>query len=566
MPSSNAKESQWEIKPCPIVGGYGLQRFPQWSPEDCANWYVVSDANTKNGKAMYPCMGRAHINYLSTNQLVFGSEPRGLFKTITYAYIVVGNTIYRVDNQYNLANISGSQVQTTGGAVYVTFLVVNKIVFACFVDSQKIYIYREDTGTFYTVTDTNAPGNNGEKPGFIATFGNRIVVSESDSTQFFLSQINLGGSAFDPATCFTIAGSAVFAQASNIIRQMGVLNNILYIFTYYTTEPWFNSSSLFSGTGTTFPWTQNSSYNWNFGIANPASLDIDFGMITFLAQNSDGLLQFMASNGGQPEKFSNFAIDTLVQKSIDAYGSSSSFLAINSNGFLYQYENRVFYRFSGGDYTGTGILDSVQNAVSIECILSEKSWHRCIELNGERNRIQNYVFFNYIHLVTVVGDSTVYQMSGKFYTNEITNPAQSDSQASDAYIVYPFRYERVTPIIYEEDYSEFETEFVQIDMVWGDSNINFSIYAPNPPNLNDDVYDTFIKPSVELFYSDDGGISFQSADIRQFSQEGVYIWRMRWYQLGPSRDRSYNLVCVSPVPVVPLGATMLARRMSGGAL
>jgi hypothetical protein len=191
-----------------------------------------------------------------------------------------------------------------------------------------------------------------------------------------------------------------------------------------------------------------------------------------------------------------------------------------------------------------------------------------------------------------------------FYTNDITNSLADNPQASDAYITEPFRYERTTPIISEEDYAEFETDYVEIDFVFGDSNISFSKSAfantqfiideqnggdgnpifmvdeqlgpdgdvvyiitenSNYPELYETTYNTWFKPHIELLFSDDGGISFKTADVRQFSDMGVYRWRMRWYQLGPSRNRCYKLICVSPVPIVVLGGVMLKRRISCGA-
>lgn len=612
------QEGEFQIQPLPIIGGYGVQRFRQFGPEDSAGWYVKKGKNTKREFSMYPQLGRKHINFLGQNQLIFSTEPRGEFKSIQYAYIVDGSSIFRIDNQYNKLEISSivnpsgdipeEGILTTSGPIYFTFLVVKSIVFACFVDSRAIYIYREDTGLFYIVTDPNAPGPfnpSGAKPGYIANFGNRITVSEANSSQFDLSQVNLGGNSFDPATCFTIAGAAVFAQEDGIIRQMGVLNNTLYIFTDYVTGVWSNIPAVFSGTGVTFPWKKNSTYNWNFGIANPTSLDIDFGMLVFLARNSDGLLQFMMSSGGQPERISDSAVDTLLQRYTNELGQKNPFLSANSNGFLYQYENNIFYRMSGGNYTGEGILDQELSANSIEYSFENKEWNRCIELNGERNRVQFHVYFNFKHLVTIIGESTVYDMSGQYYFNEVRNTAQQDVQAENAYIAYPFRYERISSIVSLEDYAEFETEYVEIDFVFGDSNINYS-NAPfsnttfmideelvngqvqylvsenaasdggplfiiadgtnsDTPSIGETTYNKLFKPHVELFYSDDGGISFLSADVRQFSQMGVYQWKMRWYQLGASRNRVYKLICVSPVPIVVLGGVMNVRRISGGA-
>lgn len=621
------QDGVFEIKPLPIIGGYGVQRFKQFSPEDAANWVIYKGTDTKREYSMYPTPGRKHINYLGFNQLVFGSEPRGIFKTIQFFYVVEGDSIYRIDTQYNRVQISGTQLQTIAGDIYFAYLVVNSIVFACFTDLQKIYVYQENTGVFYTVTDPNAPGNSMEngkltKPGFIVAFGNRIAVSVLNSSQFFLSQINLltpdegtGTSTFQPNFCFTVGtvlnngvvdvqGAPVFAQEAGIIRQMGVLNNTLYIFTDFITGVWSNYPAVFSGTNAYFPWKNNTTYNWNFGIANPKSLDIDFGYIAFLAQNSDGLLQFMVSNGGQPEKMSDDAIDVLLQNYTNKFGSNNPFLVDNSNGFLYQYENKIYYRMSGGDFVNYQVLDQEQNANSIEFNFENKRWQRCIELNGNRCRVQLHVYFNSKHLVTVTGESTIYEMSGAFYVNEVRNPAQPDPQQPDAYLMYPMRYERVTPIISEPDYAEFETEYVEIDFVFGESNLNFSL-APfdntqfiideqndtqgntqyvidehadtnnepvymitedsNFPTISDTTYNTLFAPHIELYLSDDGGISFQSLDVREFSRIGEYIFKMRWYQLGASRNRAYNLIAVGPYPIVVLGGVMNVRRISGGA-
>ena len=608
-------KEDFKIETLPIVGGYNVQRFTQFSPEDSANWTVYKAKNAKKEYAMYPTLGRAHIKHNGINQFIYGSQPRSAFKSIKFHYAIDGNSIYRVDDQYNKIQISGSQVTTIAGTMYFAYLVVNALVFACFVDGQNIYVYQEDTGVpgntgaFFTVTDPNAPGIftvNGmqTKPGYIAAFGNRIVVSVANSSQFVLSVINLlSNGVFNPATCFTGATGQIFAQEDGIIRQMGVLNNTLYIFTDFITGVWSNIAAVFPVTGVSFPWKKNSTYNWNFGIANPKSLDIDFGLMVFLAQNSDGLLQFMKSNGGQPEKISDEAIDVLLQRYVNRLGNDNPFLVENSNGFLFQYENKILYRMSGGDYVDYQILDQEQDANSIEFDFDTETWHRVIELNGNRNRVQLHVYFNNMHLVTVTGDNTIYNMSGDYYYNEIRNPNQPDGQAADAYLAYPFRYERNTPIIYEKDYSEFETEYAQIDFVFGQSILNYSVSpflnavfivseqstpsAPiyiideqldasgqpvfmltensNTPMITDLIYNYLLNPSIMLYWSDDGGVSFNSADNLQFSQMGVYQWRMRWYQLGCSRNRVYRLVCVSFVPVVILGAVMNVRRVSGGA-
>ena len=71
------ERNDFNIETCPIIGYYDQQRFKQFNPSDCANWYLVKSDFGKKKVAMYPVMGRRHINYLGVNRLVFSEEPRG---------------------------------------------------------------------------------------------------------------------------------------------------------------------------------------------------------------------------------------------------------------------------------------------------------------------------------------------------------------------------------------------------------------------------------------------------------------------------------------------------------
>lgn len=604
---------QSRVQELGIMGYYDKQRFTQFNPSDCANFYIAPNELGKKGYALYPTMGRHHVNFLGTNRLIFAAEPRYLFKSNNYWYAVVVNSIFRIDQFYNIVEITEGKVTSFSGLILADFLVASQvqgqpsITYVGFVDGKHIYIYREETGDFDIITDPFAPAN----PTYIQTFGNRFVVSGGNTSQFNLSEINLAGGtsppgSFDPSKAWTIAGNAVFAQASNIIKGFAVLKNILYIFTPYVTEPWQNSPSNLQSTGgtiTSFPWKQNSSYNFDYGLSDVQSLDVGFGMMTWVGQNRAGLKQVLMSDGRAPERMATDAIEVLFQNRTTD-GNLGPFLTGPLNGFLYSYENTIFYRLMAGSFDDTSLIDAEDLGNAIEFNFNTKSWHRLVEKNGQRNRIQRHVFFNNVHYVTVVSDSTVYEMSGHFYDNEITNPNATDPQSLDAYLVEPFRYQIVTKIIAEKDYSEFETEYVEIDFVWGletfirstnpfdnavfvideapgaDNQPQF-IIAETPgadgqpvyilgeqgnfPVADSLTYNNWFKPHIELYFSNDGGISFQPADVLEFSQLGVYQWRMRWYQLGASRNRVYKLICYSPSPIVVLGGVMVLRRISGGA-
>ncbi len=594
------------IQPLPIIGPYDVQRFTQFGPEDCANWSIVKAPSGKKELSMYPIAGRKHINYLGVNRLIFSNESRGLFKSINYWYNVVDNDIYRIDNQYNVVKLTNSQVMDTrSGNVFFTYLVANNITFVLFVDGQKIYTYVEPnsggvTSQLYVLSGIGVP----ENPSYIATFGNRIVVSNANTSQFNLSKIFLGGNSFSATNAFEVTtGNPLFAQEEGIIRQFGVMNNTLYIFTDYNVGIWSDIPSNLTPSGNdipiTFPWKKNTSFSWNYGMADPLSLSIAFNTMVWLGKNKDGLVQIMVTNGQAPLPLSSQAINVLFQNYVNS-GQFSPFQANASDGFLYQYENTLFYRFSAGNFKNNGILDQTQNGTSLEFNFDTKQWSRVIEANGEMCRVKKHVFYNNKHFVSVEDNNTVYEMSGSFYINEIENPDAENLNSDDAYLQLPFRYEKITRIISEDDYSEFITDYVEIDFVFGESTFVYSTNAfentvfivseqpdnngnpvflvsetdediyviqdsTNYPTLNSQIYNKFFKPHVELYFSDDGGISFSPADVREFSQLGIYKWRMRWYQLGPSRNRVYKLICVSPAPIVVLGGVMEKRRASGGA-
>ena len=586
-----------KIEELPIFCYFDRQRFTQFGAMDCANWYGIKVDSGKKQQALYPAMGRQHVRLFNENKLVFNSQPRAIYKSINYTYVVDGTTVYQVDRFYNLKTLSISV--TLGGPIWFATLPVGTQVFNMMTDGQRIYVIKENgtTVTSEIVTDPNAPGgaDTGGKPLYVASFGNRFVVSVADSPDFYLTQVNLAGNA---GTYFTINSQAVQARASGIIGQFAVLHNQLYIMCDFTTDVWSNIITQITVGGVTveFPWKLNTSYNFDFGIASPSSLAVNFGMMVWLAKNSDGLVSFMMSNGQTPNDISSQAVNVVLENSIHPE-TPNPFLTDDVQAFLYQYENTVFYRASAGKYYGFQQLDINDNAHCLEYNFETGTWGRVIELNGERNRIEKHVYFNNLHLVTVQGDSALYSMAGNIYHNEIRNPDQTNPQADDSFLKYPMRYELCTKQIFAPDYSEFMDEYVEIDFVFGnktfykntapynntvfivgeDSTPENPIYmlteddkyiiaeGSNTPQFDDNHYYALFKPHIELYYSDDGGETFIYADVREFSPLGAYRWKMRWYELGCSRNRCYALVCVSSAPIVILGAVRNTRRVSGGA-
>lgn len=594
-----SKAPSASIQQLPIFCYYDRQRFVQFGSMDCANWYGIQVDSGKKKQALYPAMGRRHINFLNQNRLIFNGKPRAFFKSFNYLYVVDGPAVYQFDSFYNRKTLSFSVA--LGTPLWFATLAVGTLVYNMMTDGRNIFVIKENGSnvTSEVVTDPNAPGGatTGGKPLYVAAFGNRFVVNVGNSPDYYLSQINLAGNAntyfTNPATSAALNG-----RASGVIGQFAVLHNQLYMLCDYTTDVWANIATTITvgGVSFEFPWKLNTSYNFDYGISDPNSLSVCFGMMVWLARNSEGLVSFMMSNGQMPKDLSTEAINVLLENSTHD-NDLSPFLVNEADGFLYQYENTIFYRISAGTFVNLVDLDIEDNANSIEYNFSTQTWGRCIELNGERNRIQKHVYFNNRHLVTVIGDAAIYEMAGNIYHNELLNPNRTSDQAANAFLKFPMRYELVTKQIILDDYAEFEDEYVEIDFVFGNKTFyrnctafDNAVYivdetstptnpvfilsednkylvaeGSNTPSFNDNHYCDLFKPHLELYYSDDGGESFSPADVREFSALGEYRWRMRWYEMGCSRNRCYRLVCVSSAPIVILGGVRNTKRVSGGA-
>lgn len=586
------------VEPLPIFSYFNKQRFSQFGCGDCANWYGIQVQGAKKGQALYPAMGRKHFEYFGQNKLVFNTQPKQAFKTIDYMYVIEGTRVIQVDRFYNEKLIGNIPL---GKETWFDYITVGNLVYAGLTAETVMYIITEDgtNVTMQQVTDGNAP----QKPQYICAFGDSLVVSNKGTPDFHVSAINLGGVPLDPATCFTENGIALVNRATGIIVGMAVLHNQMYIYNNYSCDIWANIPNQITAGGDTFefPFKLNTSYNFDYGLYDPHTLSEGFGMMVFLANNADGLTSFMMSNGGQPVDISSQAVNVLLENSKED-DILSPFLKGDAQGFLYQWENTIFYRVSAGPFIGYQELDINNKAMAIEYNFSTKKWSRVIELNGEACRVRKHVYFDNKHFVTVEGDPAMYQFGGNIYRNELRTP-DTNPQDANAFTKYPMRYELATEQIFQEDYAEFITDYVEIDFVFGNKTF-FKNNAPfdntifiiaedaapdgspvyliaedqisgedvflimeqgNTPGFDDNHYNKYFKPFLALLYSDDGGETYKYQRPKEFSPLGKYEWRMRWYNMGTSRNRSYQLIAVSSAPIVVLGGVHNVRRASGGA-
>jgi hypothetical protein len=66
------------------------------------------------------------------------------------------------------------------------------------------------------------------------------------------------------------------------------------------------------------------------------------------------------------------------------------------------------------------------------------------------------------------------------------------------------------------------------------------------------------NPLLTLHVSDDGGNTFRARPVRELGRIGQYRRRVRYFNLGSSRDRVYRCEVSDPVPVMVLDTNLTA--------
>ena len=176
MPQDNQYLSH--IEPLDIFCWYDQQRFLQFGAMDCANWYGVTCESGKKGQAMYPAMGRAHVNFHNLNKLIFNNEPHAIFRSNNFAYVVDGVLLWQIDRFFNQRLMTSDL--TLNAAIWFDTLPVDTTTINMLTDGVQIFLITEPAAgatTCVLVTDANAPKN----PTYVAAFGNRFVVSQGNS-------------------------------------------------------------------------------------------------------------------------------------------------------------------------------------------------------------------------------------------------------------------------------------------------------------------------------------------------------------------------------------------------
>jgi hypothetical protein len=419
-----------------------------------------------------------------------------IFKDTMYA--VSGDAFYRIDT--GLVPTFINNLTTLSGYVKITANEVQLII----VDGANAYIYNTSTAVFSTVAFPFPV-----VPTDVTVLDNYFVLINSGSQKFYVSNLNDG-------TTWQTLNFALFESNPDQLFAINCLKRRVYLFGHYSTEVWYDAGA------TDFPLRRDNNSLFEHGCASPGTVQEGFEIMMYLAQNQDGAAGVMLVQGtAYPQKVSSPELDLYLQNVVSL--SSSQAILYKENGF-------TFYQLSF----------STDNKTFLYVVETNK-WSEIEMPDGDRSPISTHAFFNNKHYVGMADENKIYQLSYQFFTyrNEL------------------IRCQLISPPFYSDNNERIRMDRFQLEAVTGipqGTLPNQMIY----PQLNDLVAFN-IQPTVLLFISRDGGVTYGNGRRATMGRLGQYIKRVLWTRLGCQRARRLVLRIEFPflVPFIVIGAYII---------
>lgn len=295
-----------------IAGAHNPSRYPQATNEQLHNFYV---SNQDGKQCLFPYVGYEVVN------ATFGdSDPRAIFYSNIFDALLLafGTFIYIARDIKATPQILNPDLpfDTSVGTVYVAEAVDTKQIM--FTAGGKAYLLDDkDADTFQT-----APIPDGVVPSNVIYAGKSFIICDTLTSRWFVSEVNNGKVwEFDSLPIEGRIDSKCVGVAS--VQQL--------VLVFGTEE-----TTVFENVGTIpFPYQQNRSYHINYGCLNVETIAQGFGLVCWVAGNSQSSPLIMVCDGGQPKPISTENIDSLID---DLENPSIC------EGFIFQQDGHIFYQ------------------------------------------------------------------------------------------------------------------------------------------------------------------------------------------------------------------------------
>jgi hypothetical protein len=464
----------------PFVGASNSPRSRSAAFERTLNCYLEMQGKGDNARpvALYGMPG------LILRATLASGAHRGAVESDGFAYFVAGSHIYRMAPDFTVVDCGA--ITTSTGRVGIASNGLEVIV----VDGVKGWIV---TGTLLSeIIDPDFPNG---VTGAMALDSFFLVFGDG-SQKLYWSENPLSGTAWNGLDFASAEGSpddivggvADHRQAWFIGSDSGeVFDN-----TGNADQPFQRSGSTFLEHGTVSAWTVQSFDN----------------TVVWLSRNEDGQGIFLRTQGGNPARFSNHALEFALSQ----YATLDDAFA-----FVFQMQGHNFYVVSFPTADATWCFDAATGE------WYEWGWRNPVDNTDHRHRAAVHVFLAGKHLV---GD----WQTGKVYSLEM----DAYTDAGD-----PIRRLRRTQTLGDSRKRLFFSNLV-LDMETGVGN------ADEP------------DPKVMLRYFDDDGRNPSDERQRGMGKAGEYGVLVRFPGgLGstrPGKGRLWEVSCTDPVKFALFGA------------
>lgn len=276
----------------------------------------------------------------------------------------------------------------------------------------------------------------------------------------------------------------------DLLKTLIVDHREIFLFGTQTTEVWFDSGD---------PFARNSNGFMEHGISSPDAVQKLDNSVFWPVQDKNGYAMVVRAEGYVPKRVSTHAIELLMRQGDLARATS----------WGYQDSGHSFYCLNAPGMLSTLVFDA-----------ATQLWHER-QSAGIRHRAENHAFLNGVHYVGDYENGNIY---------ELTDDERTDNGAA-------LRWTRRFPHISNQG-EGIPHVALQVDMEVG---------VGTATGQGQD-------PQVMLRYSNDGGKTWSSERWASAGKIGEYKKRVKWYRLGWSRDRVYEISGSDPVKTTLIAA------------
>ena len=458
-------------------------------------------------------------------EVAVGVGPvRGLWTFGGYAYVASGNTLYKLDTEYNittlgtLANDGPVSMADDGTHLFI----------AC---NGPSFIYNASTDAFGEITDVDFPGAL-----TVSYLGGYFVFIEPDSQRVWVTEL-LDPTSIDPLD-FASAEGSPDGLVSSITDHSEV-----WLFGTNSVEVWYNSGAA------DFPLQRiQGAYNEIGCAATYSVAKLDNGLF-WLGADARGRGIVYRANGYTGQRISTHAVEWQIQQ----YGDISDAIA-----YTYQQDGHAFYVLTFPTADRTWVYD-----------VATQAWHeRASFTNGDFGRHRSNCQMSFNQKI-IVGD---YQ-NGNLYSFDL------EVYADGPRVQKWLRSWRALPTG-TNNLNRTAQHSLQLDCESGvglpgitevPGHIYLSPLTIGELGIEDEIIivnsiDQYVEPQVMLRWSDDGGHTWSNEHWQTMGARGAYGTRVFWRRLGMTgklRDRVYEISGTDPVKIAIMGAELHMSATNG---